>query len=134
MFIELTETIAQYPSNFWTLVAALFVDRLGSAIISPFLSLYVTTKLGAGMTEVGSMFAVHSMSYFFGNIVGGVLADKYGWKFMLIIGLIISAAVSLGIGFVESWELFYLLAFLTGFVANFGNPAAQAMMADILPL
>jgi MFS family permease len=52
---------------------------------------------------------------------------------MLIIGLIISAAVSLGMGFVHQWEIFYLLAFLTGFVSNIGEPAAHAMMADILP-
>jgi len=114
-------------------MGALFIDRIGGALIFPFLSLYVTAKFGVGMTEVGSMFAVHSLSSFFGNMFGGALADKYGRKTMLIIGLIISAGISLGMGFIQTWELFYLLAFLTGFVANIGSPAAHAMVADILP-
>lgn len=114
-------------------MGALFIDRVGGALIFPFLSLYVTAKFGVGMTEVGAMFAVHSLSSFFGNMFGGALADKYGRKTMLIIGLIISAGISLGMGFIQTWELFYLLAFLTGFVANIGGPAAHAMVADILP-
>ena len=86
------------------------------------------------MTEVGAIFAVHSLSSFVGNMVGGALTDKFGRRSMLIVGLIFSAGVSLGMGFVEEWELFYLLAFLTGFVSNFGGPAVQAMLADILPV
>ena len=66
-------------------------------------------------------------------MIGGALTDKYRRKSMLIIGLIISAVVSLGVGFVQQWKIFYLLAFLTGFVSNIGGPAAHAMMADILP-
>jgi MFS family permease len=86
------------------------------------------------MTEVGVLFAVHSISSFVGNMVGGSLADKFGRRSMLIIGLIFCAGGSLGMGFIEDWELFYLLAFFTGFVSNFGGPAVQAMLADILPV
>ncbi len=124
----------EYPRNFWVLIGALFIDRVGGALIFPFLSLYITSKFNVGMTEVGAIFAVHSISSFVGNMVGGALTDKFGRRLMLIVGLIFSAGVSLGMGFVEDWELFYLLAFLTGFVSNFGGPAVQAMLADILPV
>jgi len=133
VFNNFKKTVKEFPKNFWILVSALFIDRVGGALIFPFLSLYITTKFGVGMTEVGSVFAIHSASSFIGNMVGGALTDKYGRKSMLIIGLIISATVSLGMGFVREWEVFYLLAFLTGFVSNIGGPAAHAMMADILP-
>ena len=133
MFKNLKQTVKEFPNDFWILVSALFIDRVGGALIFPFLSLYITTKFDVGMTAVGSVFAIHSISSFIGNMIGGALTDKYGRKSMLIIGLIISAGVSLGMGFVKKWEVFYLLAFFTGFVSNIGGPAVQAMMADILP-
>jgi len=124
----------EYPRIFWVLIGALFIDRVGGALIFPFLSLYITNKFDVGLTQVGAIFAVHSLSSFVGSMVGGALADKYGRRSMLIIGLVFSAIASLGMGFVEDWELFYLLAFLTGFISNFGGPAVQAMLADILPV
>ncbi|MDO9545438.1 MAG: MFS transporter [Pelolinea sp.] len=134
MRVKLRSIAGEYPRHFWVLIGALFIDRVGGALIFPFLSLYITNKFGVGMTEVGGIFAIHSISSFFGNMVGGALADKFGRRSMLIIGLIFSALISLGMGLIEDWELFYLLAFLTGFVANFGGPAVQAMLADILPI
>jgi MFS family permease len=123
----------KYPRHFWVLIGALFIDRVGGALIFPFLALYITSKFNVGMTQVGGIFAIHSISSFFGNMVGGALADKFGRRSILIIGLVFSALISLGMGFIEDWDLFYALAFLTGFVSNFGGPAVQAMLADILP-
>lgn len=134
MLAKLRSNMGEYPRHFWMLIGALFIDRVGGALIFPFLSLYITNKFNVGMTEVGGIFAIHSISSFFGNIVGGALADKFGRRSMLIIGLIFSALISLGMGFIEDWDLFYLLAFLTGFVSNFSEPAVQAMLADILPV
>jgi MFS family permease len=134
MLVKWRSIKGEYPRHFWILIGSLFIDRLGGALIFPFLALYITKKFDVGMTQVGSIFAIHSLSSFFGNMVGGALADKFGRRSMLIIGLVFSALISLGMGFIEDWELFYLLAFLTGFVSNFGGPAVQAMLADILPV
>ena len=134
MLKNLQLKMKEYPRNFWVLIGALFIDRVGGALIFPFLSLYITSKFNVGLTQVGAIFAVHSISSFVGNMVGGALVDKYGRRSMLIIGLVFSAGASLGMGFVEEWEMFYLLAFLTGLISNFGGPAVQAMLADILPV
>lgn len=133
MLKKLRETYHDYPKNFWILIGALFIDRVGGALIFPFLALYITSKFNVGMTEVGIIFAIHSGAAFLGNIVGGAFADKFGRKKMLLIGLIFSAATSLLMGFVKEWEVFYGLAFVTGLLSNFGGPAVQAMLADILP-
>ena len=130
MFKKIKSTLNEYPRTFWILISALFIDRVGGALIFPFLSLYITSKFNVGLAEVGALFAVNSLSSLFGNMVGGALADKFGRKTMLIIGLVFSALVSLGMGFINDWEMFYLLAFLTGFVSEFGGPAAQAMLTD----
>ncbi len=46
--------IDEYPRSFWTLVIAVFIDRLGGSILFPFFTLYLTRKFDVGMTTVGS--------------------------------------------------------------------------------
>ncbi|MDK2982114.1 MAG: hypothetical protein PWQ55_2461 [Chloroflexota bacterium] len=133
MFSSLKNLYRDYPSKFWVLIGVYFIDRVGGALIYPFLSLYITGKFGVGMTQVGVMLAIHSVSAFIGNLLGGALTDRFGRKSMLIVGLISSASVSLSMGLVQDWKIFYLLVSLTGFLSHIGDPAASAMMADILP-
>jgi MFS family permease len=134
MFTRLKAAYQEYPNNFWILVGALFIDRVGGALIYPFLALYITSKFDVGMTEVGIIFAIHSGGAFFGNMAGGAFADKFGRKTMLIIGLVFSATITILMGLINEYELFYGLAFVTGLLSEFGGPAVQAMIADILPL
>jgi len=134
MLSSLKNIYKEYPSKFWVLICVYFIDRVGGALIYPFLSLYITSKFGVGMTQVGVMLAIHSVSAFIGNLLGGALADRFGRKSMLIMGLISSASVSLSMGLVQDWKIFYLLVSLTGFLSHIGDPAASAMMADILPV
>ena len=86
------------------------------------------------MTEVGILLGIHFTFAFVGNLLGGALTDKFGRKSMLIIGLVSSASVALVMGLVNDWRMFYILVSLTGFVSNIGDPAASAMVADILPV
>ena len=134
MFSSLKKIYKEYPPKFWVLVGVYFIDRVGGSLIYPFLSLYITGKFGVGMTQVGVMLAIHSLSAFIGNLLGGALTDRFGRKSMLIVGLISSASVSLSMGLVQDWKIFYLLVSLTGFLSHIGDPAASAMMADILPI
>ncbi|MFQ5578904.1 MAG: MDR family MFS transporter, partial [Anaerolineae bacterium] len=123
----------EYPAQFWTLMGALFIDRLGGAVLFPFFTLYVTARYGVGMTEVGIIFGLFSISSVVGGVVGGALSDRIGRKSMLIAGLIISAASMLAMGLVNSIELFFGTALVVGLFASIGGPAQQAMVADLLP-
>lgn len=124
---------AEYPRQFWVVVGASFVDHLGGALLYPFFALYVTKHFDVGMTEVGILFAIFSISEFFGSMFGGALTDQIGRKKVIIIGLIVSALTSLGMGLVNRLELFYLMAVITGLFADMAGPARQAMITDLLP-
>lgn len=126
-------TIREYPGTFWTLIGALFIDRLGGALIFPFLSLYLTKKFSIGMTEVGTLFAIISVSSFFGSLLGGALTDKFGRRKLMILGLIASATSTLIVGLTNDLRVIYLGAVLVGLLSDLGHPATQAMVADILP-
>ncbi len=110
-----------------------FIDQLGGALIFPFLTLYITQKFGVGMTEVGVIFGIVAIAGFVGNVIGGALTDRLGRKGMVIFGLLTSALVNLMMAFVNNIEVVYVGALFIGLFGNAGGPAAQAMVADLLP-
>jgi MFS family permease len=123
----------EYPRQFWILIGALFIDRLGGALIFPFFSLYITKRFDVGMTQVGLLFGLFAITSIAGSMFGGALTDRLGRKGMLIFGLIASALSSLLMGLVGSIELFLGTVLIVGIFANAGGPAQQAMVADLLP-
>ena len=124
---------AEYPRQFWTLILGVFIDRLGGALLFPFLTLYITQKFSVGMTQVGLIFGLVSISSIAGSMLGGALTDRLGRKGMLIFGLLISAFINLMIGLVNEIEFIYAGALFIGLFGNAGGPAQQAMVADLLP-
>ena len=123
----------EYPPQFRVLIGALFIDRLGGALIFPFLTLYITRKFGVGMTQVGVIFGLFSVSSVIGSMISGALTDHLGRKQMLIAGLLISALTSLFMGLAPSFNFFLGGAAIAGLFSNIGGPAQQAMVADLLP-
>jgi len=121
-----------FPKSFRILAASTFVDHLGGALIFPFLSLYVVQKFNVGMTEIGLIFGLWSISSLIGSMVGGALADKFGRKSIIIFGLISSAVTGILMGLATGLSVFYLLAFVGGIFSDIGQPAQQAMVADLL--
>ena len=123
----------EYPSQFWTIVGANFIDRIGGGMIFPFFALYITKNFDVGMTEVGLLFALFSISDMFGNMIGGAMTDYLGRKSMIIFGLVVSALTSLAMGMVQQLEWFYVMGAVSGLFATAAGPAHQAMLTDILP-
>lgn len=123
----------EYPHTFWTLVGATFIDRIGGAVLFPFFALYVTSKFGVGMTEAGLFFTVFAASRLAGGALGGALADRFGRRTVLIVGLVGSGVASLGIGLVTSFALLFVFDVFAGVFGGIGRPAQEAMVADLLP-
>ncbi len=130
---KLRRLFREYPNQFWLLLAATFIDGLGGALLFPFFTLYLTARFDIGMTTVGLIFGVFSISAITGSFIGGALSDRIGRKRMIIFGLIASATITLLMGFADDIRLFFLAAVLVGLLANVGDPARQAMIADLLP-
>jgi MFS family permease len=133
MMDRLRSTYHEYPRNFWVLVGASFVDTIGRTAMIPFFALYVTQRFNVGMTEAGILFAIFSIAGFFGNMIGGALADRLGRKSIILFGLVVSALSSLAMGLVNSLAAFYVLAAVVGVLSDVAGPAHGAMVADMLP-
>ena len=130
---KLQRLFYEYPRQFWLLLGASFIDGLGGALLFPFFTLYVTAHFDVGMTTVGIIFGLFSISAIFGSTIGGALSDRFGRKRMIIFGLVSSALITLLMGFAHDIRIFFVAAVLVGLFANMGDPARQAMVADLLP-
>lgn len=132
MLAKLRNQFQAYPLPFQILILGTFIDRVGSALIFPFLSLYVAQRFNVSMTEIGLLFGIWSVSGLVGSMMGGALADKYGRKVIMICGLVFSAISALFMGFVNDMRAFYLVAVFSGVFSDMGGPARQAMVTDLL--
>lgn len=130
---KLKKIYHEYPRTFWILVGITFIDRLGGSLLFPFFALYITSKFNVGMTDVGVLFAAFAASSFAGQAIGGALTDRFGRKGIILFGLIASSLSTVAMGLINSFNVFFLLAFFIGILTDIAGPARQAMIADILP-
>jgi MFS family permease len=128
-----SNTYREYPRAFWLMVVATFIDHIGGFLLFPFFALYLTARFGVSMASVGVLFALFSVSGLVGSGLGGGLADHFGRKRMIILGLILSSLSALTMGLVGSFQAFFALAVTVGLLSDIAGPAQQAMVADLLP-
>jgi MFS family permease len=123
----------EYPRAFWIFALTVFIDRLGCALLYPFYALYLTQKFNIGMTDVGKLFALFSLSGFIGSALGGAMTDRMGRRGVLIFSLIASSASAVLLGLANSIAMFAFLSITVGIMASVGHPAHNAIVADVLP-
>ena len=130
---RISQIYREYPRVFWMMIVVNFVDRLGASLLFPFFALYITRKFDVGMTQVGGLFAIFFISGFLGSFPGGALTDRFGRKGIIIFSLIASSFSTLLMGFVNEFQLFLLVAFVSGIFTDVGGPAYEAVFMDVLP-
>jgi MFS family permease len=123
----------EYPRAFWIYNIIVFIDRLGGFMLYPFFALYLTQKYDIGMTTVGLIFGVFSVTGMIGSALGGAIADRMGRKTVIIFSLILSSLSALGMGFAPTLGIFIAVVLLVGTLSSIGHPAHEAVVADLLP-
>jgi MFS family permease len=133
-FIQRTRSVYhEYPRAFWIYNIIVFIDRLGGFMLYPFFALYLTQKFDIGMSTVGLLFAVFSISGMVGSALGGAIADRMGRKTVIIFSLVLSSLSALGMGFAPTVGIFIAVVVLVGTLSSIGHPAHEAVVADLLP-
>jgi len=133
MLKRLKDIYHEFPSKFWVVVLAAFIDGIGGTLLFPFFSLYITQKFNVGMTEAGIVLGMFSLFGLIGSMIGGALTDKFGRKRLILFGLVFSALSTLVLGLVNRMAMLYPLGVVIGLLSNIAGPAHNAMIADLLP-
>jgi len=123
----------EYPRAFWIYNIIVFIDRLGGFMLYPFFALYLTQKFDIGMSTVGLIFGVFSITGMVGSALGGAIADRMGRKTVIIFSLVLSSLSALGMGFAPTIGIFIAVVVLVGTLSSIGHPAHEAVVADLLP-
>jgi len=123
-----------FPRQFWLLAGGVFVYLTGVEMAYPFVTLYLTGRLGVSTSTVGLILGLTVLAGLPFQIVGGALTDRLGRRPVIALGVAGSAALYLALGLVN--DLTLLVAFIA-WEAALGWPmfltASNAMIADLTP-
>ncbi|WP_376794724.1 MFS transporter [Thermogemmatispora sp.] len=106
---------------------------IGTAMINPVRVLYAQAH-GASLPIIGAMASAYLVSDFLFGYPLGWLADRWGRKQVILIGMAVQALLSALYLPVSDPFLFIVLRFLEGIAAASLLPAARALLIDAVPV
>lgn len=104
--------------------------NIGFYMLMPYLAGYLTGDLGLAVWLAGLILGVRNLCQQGLFLVGGGLADRIGYKPMILTGLVLRTAGFAMLGLVESVPALIAASALTGLAGAFFNPAARAYLAQ----
>lgn len=118
------------------LMLAAFTVSVGYGVVLPLLPFLIERLIGMGVEvaqvsrHTGLLTAVYTLSPFLFAPMWGRLADRYGPRGVLLVGLVGFAAIMLIFSFVESLAAVYAERFLSGIFAASVTPVAAAAIGN----
>ncbi|MFF7214420.1 MDR family MFS transporter [Streptomyces sp. NPDC008238] len=126
------ETVSGLPRTFWWLWTSTLVNRLGAFVVT-FLALYLTLDRGYSATYAGLVASLYGLGGAVGAVVGGVLTDRVGRRWTMLLAQVAAAAGTATLAFVQGQAEIAAVATVIGVASSASRPAVQAMMADVVP-
>ncbi|HJT02307.1 MAG TPA: MFS transporter [Pseudonocardiaceae bacterium] len=125
-------TIAQFRS-FDRPVQLLLINQLsiniGFYMLMPYLAAYLTGNLGLAVWVVGLVLGVRNFTQQGMFLIGGTLADRLGYKPLIVAGCVLRTAGFGLLGLVDSVPALIAASAATGFAGALFNPAVRAYLA-----
>jgi MFS family permease len=124
-------------SRYYTLLTAYITSSLGNWLYRLALPLLVLELTGSALST-GAVYAVEYIPFLLLSLPGGVFADRFNRRKLLIFGDLTAAAIATGLALVVStgsqalWPI-YLAAFLLACVEPVYHPAFQSFLPEIVP-
>lgn len=129
------------PRSVYVLFAATVVNGAG-IFVFPFMTLFLTKKLGMDERQAGNFMFFTSIAYLPGTLVGGKLADRFGRKKVMLVAQALSSAAFVPCGFLSlslagegmagaGAFLIPVFILLNIIFDGFADPARGAMRMDI---
>ncbi|MFH9652879.1 MFS transporter [Streptomyces anulatus] len=106
-----------------------FTINLGFYMLMPYLAQHLTGNLGMAAWMVGLILGVRNFSQQGMFFFGGTLADRFGYKPMIIAGLMLRIAGFAVLGLVDSLPALLAASAATGLAGALFNPASRAYLA-----
>ncbi|NCC14123.1 MAG: MFS transporter, partial [Spirochaetia bacterium] len=118
------------PQPIYVLFFSTIINAVG-IFVYPFLTLYLTRRLGYSALEAGTYMTFASVLYVPGSMIGSKLADSIGRKPVLVIFQLLMDLCFLLAGIFEGSEAIPYLVLLALFFDGMVDPAREAMKTDV---
>ena len=112
------------------IIATTAFTMMGQGVISPVLPL-IARGYGVSLFMVGVTVAVFGLGRFFVNVPTGVLADRYGRRFVMLVGLVFVVASGLMMVALDSFLALLAFRFLSGIGTAMYITGVMIVLADI---
>jgi len=123
----------EMPSSVKLLLAISFLMNMGFYALVPYLTLYLTGSIGWTLAMAGFVLAVRQFSQQGFAFLGGIIADLFGYKGTMVLGMAIRATGFAMFAFcTETWH-FFIAAILSGLGGSLFEPAFSAAFAVLTP-
>jgi MFS family permease len=133
MWTRYNRFFRQYDPQFWLMVSGNFISTAGASMVSPFLMIYATDKLGIPLSTAVTLITINAGTTLVSSPLAGSLADRVGRKLVLNASLTLSGLTYLGLRFAVTYPSLALLMFCLGLSNALYSVGADAMMADLVP-
>lgn len=130
---DMFEDIRAAPRAFKVLIASALIENMAFGLIIPLLTIYMVTDVGISESLSGVVLAGYTLSGIPGMIFGGMLVDKIGRRVVLLISLGFMSLTIFLYFYAFDFITFLLVAMADSFVGSLYMPAANAMIADVIP-
>jgi len=121
------------PRSVFVLIIGAFIQSTGNSLMWPLNSLFMHNVLNRTLTEAGTLLALQSAASLLGQFSGGFLADHFGSKKIMIIGLI-GSILSVGfIGIFPIWKIYAPAFVLFGLAQAFILVPLNALIHTVWP-
>ena len=102
-------------------------------LLWPFNTIYLHDHLGKSLSVAGMVLMINSLTGVIGNLLGGVLFDKWGGYKSTLVGIVITLVSILGLVFFHGWPLYVVWLALIGFGSGMVFPSMYAMVGTVWP-
>ncbi|MTI49608.1 MDR family MFS transporter [Sporosalibacterium faouarense] len=124
------DTYRGLPRSIYFLFFARVINSMG-AFVYPFLTFFLTDKMGLSEQETGFYFILVAVMSVPGSFLGGYLSDHFGRKKIMIIFQGLSAISFVPCAFLGNSMMVPWLLIAATFFGGAAQPANSAMVADI---
>ncbi|MCX4681114.1 MFS transporter [Streptomyces sp. NBC_01433] len=123
-----TSTLS-FPPAVRLLMANQFAINLAFYMLMPYLAAHLAGELGLAAWAVGLVLGVRNFSQQGMFLIGGTIADRYGYKVPIMAGCVLRTGGFALLGVVDSLPVLVIASAATGFAGALFNPAVRAYLA-----
>ncbi|MFI1370278.1 MFS transporter [Streptomyces griseochromogenes] len=121
--------IRSYERSVQLLLVNQFTINLGFYMLMPYLAQHLSGALGLAGWLVGLILGVRNFSQQGMFLIGGTLADRLGYKPLIVAGCILRTVGFAALGLVDSVPALLAASAVAGFAGALFNPAVRAYVA-----